>query len=231
MADRVFGSIIPILTDEEYDNKEHEVWKKREADDVIARLQVMYHVATHMTDDSGMMVLAVEAFCLGEPDKIKQYIDFDVANRALEEIMATAKASLAGVEEEKTAAFRADPHLTADGREPNAVLVKTDGSAELVHLDGFVDSNDLGKPLDCDSTDIVLKNLPAWGEDLFGIDLAGCVDKNGIPKGLEENERMEMLSGYDMIAGDCVLVGVDDRYNYLPLNPQDAVAIWEYFNE
>ncbi len=230
----VFGNRIPILTDEEYNDKDNEVWKKREAGDAVARLRFMYHVATHMKNESSMIVLGVEAMLLGDKDEISQYIDYDIATAALYEIMEVAQAGLAKVkeneEEEKRQEFEAEPHLTADGKDPNAVVVRTNGQAELVHLNGFVDGEDLGAPIDCDRVDMVLRNLPEWSEETFDLQLAGCVDKNGMPKGLEENDRIQSLSGYDYIAGDCVLVGIDKKYAYLPLHPQDAVRVWKYFN-
>ncbi len=234
MSERVFGNVIPILTDEVFDNKEHEVHQKRQEGDVMARLQIMYHVATHMTDKSGMLVLAVEAMMLDGDDEDlpdAQYGDLtpSVISAALNEIMEAAEAALERVEDQKKEDFYADPHLTADGREPNAVLVLADGGAELIHLDGFVDSEDLGKPLDCDRVDMVLNKMSSWSFKQFGVSMAGYVDRNGIPKGLEENERIQSISGYDYIAGDCVLVGIDGKYNYRPLNPGDAVKVWEYF--
>ncbi len=227
----IFGTVIPILTDAEYDDKGSEVWKLREKDNSIARLQVMYHVATHMKDDSGMLVLGFETVMLGEKADISKHMDYKVAMKALDEIMAAAKASLARVEAEKTAAFKADPHLTADGKEPNAVLVPARGKAELIHLKGFVSGSKLGAPLDCDRVDMVLKGLPDWADEAFALNLAGYVDANGISKNLEENERIQSISGYDYIAGGCVLVGTDDDFNYKPLNPQDAVTICNYFNK
>ncbi len=230
-TEKVFGNQIPIITDEEYNNKNSRVHKQREAGNDLARLQIMYHVAKNMTDKSGMIVLGVEAMMLNEPDKIKKYVEWDVASKALNEIMEMAQLSLKNAGASKTEQYRNNPRYTADGKEPNAVLVKTDGSAELVCLDGFVGGDELGKPINCDRVDIVLKDLPDWSLDEFGIGLAGYVDKNGISKGLEENVRIQEISGYDYIAGDCVLVEIDGKYNYLPLNPKDAVDICDYFNK
>ncbi len=229
MAEKVFGNIIPIMTEAEFENKESDIHTQRKNGNTVAKLQVMHHIATHMKDESGMTVLGFEAIMLGDKEAISKHLDYDIAMQAMEEIMSAAKASLAKAEEEKTAAFRAAPQLTEDGKEPNAVLVKAEGGATLVHLDGFVAGDDLGKPLDCSSIDMVLKNLPAWSKQKFGVKLAGYVNRNGIPEGLDENDRIQSLSGYDYIAGDCVLVRIDDKYNYLPLNPQDAVEIWKYF--
>ncbi len=49
------------------------------------------------------------------------------------------------------------------------------------------------------------------------------MDANGIIKGLAKNERIKAVSGYDYLAGDCVMVGMDDKNNSIPLHPFDAV--------
>ncbi len=229
MARQIFGKEIPILTDEEFSDKNSPVWEKRKAGDPIAILQTMYHVASHMKDESGRIVLAVEFMALKDS---KQELKGWLVNGALEEILQAADESVAregrSQEEEKRRKFDADPHYV-DGKEPNAVLVCANGGAKLVRLDGFVERDDLGVPLDAERIDMVLNKIPEWAEDTFGFPLCGYVDGDGMPKGLAENARIQSISGYDYIAGDCVLVGVDDKYNYLPLHPYDAVTVWKRF--
>ncbi len=88
----------------------------------------------------------------------------------------------------------------------------------------------MGAVLGCNRVDRVMNRLPQWTTDNFKESMVGYVDANGIPKGLEENERIQQISGYYYIAGDCVICGMDGRYNYIPLDPCDAVAVWKYFN-
>ncbi len=231
MEEKVFGNIIPILTEEEYENRDSEVWHKREEGDAVAILQVMYHIASHAKDKGVMLVLGVEAHSLSGS---KNQPSDEVADLALKELIAAVNDSIAREankeDEEKREKFLSEPYYTKDGKEPNAVLVMADGGAELVHLSGFVNGEDLGEPIGCESTSMVLNKIPEWSRGKFGVKLGGYVDSAGMPKGLMENDRIQSISGYDYIAGDCVLVRIDDKYNYLPLNPYDAVVIWKYFN-
>ncbi len=159
----------------------------------------------------------------------------DTLEKLAKESSARIKKDMAKMEadkqKEKEDKFNQNPHYTVDGKKPNAVLIDTNGKASLIALDGFDDSDDLGAPLDCSRVDRVMNRLPEWAKNTFGFTLVGYVDSNGMPKGLDENEKIQMLSGYDYIAGDCVLVGMDNKYNYLPLSPADAITVWEYFNK
>ncbi len=230
MAETIFGKTIPILSEEEFNNKTSGIWQKREKGDPIAILSIMYHIATHAKDKSAGLVLGIETMMLEDGDGD---IDEELLEEALEEISEALESRLASLERgdaaAKQASFDASPQYTANGEIPNAVLVYADGSAALIRLKGFVDRDDLSEPLDCSRVSMVYNRLPGWAEQKFGFKVVGLVDESGIPKGLSENERIQMLSGYDYIAGDCLLVGIDDQYNYLPLSPADALTVFDYF--
>ncbi len=230
MNKRIFGEKIPIITEEEYNDEESLVRRLRKDGNTVAHLQIMYHLATHMTDESGMTVLGFESMMLGEKKDIEKYIEYSLAVQALDEIFDAAKESLAKADEQKSEEFYKNPVFTDSGEVPNAVLVKTDGTAAVIRLKGFISGDDLGEPLDCSSTDMVLNKIPIWAMKNFKLKLAGYVDGGGIPKGLPENEAVQRISGCDHIAGGCVIVGIDMKHNYIPLNPRDAVKIAAYFN-
>ncbi len=225
MAEKIFGSIIPILSDEEYNNSQSAVWMRKNSGDTISALQIIHYIASHLKSEAVLPILNYEASALGSGN--------DLTRAAIAEIGLIIEERLAAIRNpgsntilNKTASTAV---YTDDGEEPNAVLVYANGGAKLIRLKGFVGSDELGEPLDCGRVDMVLNRIPEWSERKFGIKLVGYVNSNGMPERLDENERIQAISGYDYIAGDCVLLGIDDKYNYLPLNARDAVTVWEYF--
>ncbi len=229
MEKELYNGIVPIIDESEYEaTKEF-----ADAGDPLACLQLIHYFIFCGTDPGWFFKILSYAEKLKECDQetYARYAETvqmlaDDSGKKLSQEIAKMQAEKA---ENKRKAFEADPYYTAEGEVPNAVLIDTDGDAILIRVDGFDDSDDLGAPLGCSRVDRVMNRLPEWGKKTFDLSLVGYVDANGIPKGLDENERIQSISGYDYIAGDCVLVGMDKSYNYLPLDPYDAVTIWKYF--
>ncbi len=233
MAEReLFNDILPVITEAEVE----ETKRLAEEGNGIAAMQMVHYSIFCDTNFDWFATalryvdLAVKGNFPGEIDRWQETLNL-LGEQAGKRLNGQIQEDKACEEQEKAEKFRAAPQYTADGSEPNAVLVRASGGAELIRLNGFDDSEDLGAPLDCDRVDRVMNRLPERMKATFDLSLVGYVDANGMMKGLDENERIQNLSGYDYIAGDCVIVGMDDSYNYLPLTPYDAVRIREYFKD
>ncbi len=220
----IYMELIPVITDSELEATK----AKAEEGDALACIQIMHYAIFKMeTDDwsaTCMKYLYKINSAKDEYTPILESLGSAFGQRVSEQVQRDKAA-------EKDTKFEEDPHYTADGKKPNAVLIPTEGNAKLIYVEDFDSGEGLGEPLDCERVDRVMNRLCRWAEDNFGTNMVGYVDSNGMFKGLEENERIQMISGYDYIAGDCVVCAMDDRYNYIPLHPADAVAVWKHFNK
>ncbi len=89
----------------------------------------------------------------------------------------------------------------------NAVVLTVTGASYGVEVKGWSTYEEIGEPIGCDRLDIVSTQKMRDLSRRLGFTVIGYVDKNGYSKDLDENSRMQWLSGYDVLLGDALLCG------------------------
>ncbi len=118
--------------------------------------------------------------------------------------------------------------LTEDGLEANAVVVNVFGDPTLAHIEDFSTYEGMGTPIGCNRLDIVsTRGMQAFSK-LFGNALVGYVDRNGQAKELLNNSIMSSISGYDYLAGSCIICGFES--DAVPLTPRLAQAVVDWLS-
>ncbi len=125
--------------------------------------------------------------------------------------------------------YEEDPVLI-DGHEPNAVEVGVfGGGAKPIYIEDFSCYEGLGVPLGCERINIVstkgVKKLSLISKE----SVVGYVDADGQAKELLNNSKMSTISGYNYLAGVCIICGFDGDYK--PLPAKTAYALAKYLDD
>ncbi len=100
--------------------------------------------------------------------------------------------------------------------------------ARVIKIEDFKKLENLYSALGCEGINIVKTTGTSVLSLLCGAEIVGYVDRNGKIKELVNNAVISDISGYDYIAGACVLCGFDS--DYAPLDGKTAAALCEWLN-
>ncbi len=119
---------------------------------------------------------------------------------------------------------------TADGDQPNVVLIRCDGTAEAAYADSFPGGDGMARLLGTDRVCTMFTRKLFHFSNMTLLDPIIVYDMDCVKKRLPDNGRMCVFSSPNTILGDGIICQ-EKNNEFVPLSPAWAAAIVDWIND